>query len=403
MLQTLKEYWKVILFGFIAFYFSSIGQASLIAQFIPSLQHSLKLTLKEISLIYTVASIFSALILPTIGRMIDSFSTMIVIITSSIFLILGISELGLSQNAFMLFIGIFFIRGPGQISISMAATTYINKYFSKNQGKIIGLAILGRSLGWATLPTIVIILIEKIGWRQSAFFLGFTLIFALVWMVSLIKKNTKNIEKNNPGITNDNKIHSHGNGSFKIEHFPIIIAFAINPLVLTGLLFHQEYIREWKGMSVHEMSYAFPIFAIMQLLSTTFIGPIVDRVSATKLLPLAALPLCLSILSLSISSEPIFYYIYATMAGLGVGINSNIRDIFWTEQVNVLNLGYVKGIDSSISVFAAAISPLIFAQFFDSFERPHILMFLLFLLAVFSLIVSFNYANNHKQIIQNTL
>lgn len=368
--QTLRSNWKVILFGMVALYFSSIGQASLFAQYIPSLKASLAMSMEEISAIYMIASIMSAFILPSIGKIIDEYSTTSIIVFSTIILAIGIYELGVAQNAFMLFIGIFFIRGPGQVSMSLATTTYINKNYHAIQGKIIGLALLGRSLGWATLPTFAIFLIEHFGRKTSSLSLGFFSLVALFIMLPLIHNSNHNNNSHVPS----SKSHL-GNKKIQPFHYFIMFSFSLNPLILTGLFFHQQFLQDWKQLSLLELSYSFPIFAFMQFVTSFFIGPVVDKVSATKLLPYSLIPIIVSLISLFILDGTLSFYLYSIFAGLSVGMNSNIRDNFWSEQIDFHILGQTKGVDSFFSVFAAAISPLLFSYLLgNSNNSPDLIM-----------------------------
>ena len=71
MLQLLRQYPQLLIFGILAATFSGPGQTFLVSLFIPGMRETFQYSQTEISSLYATATLCSALILPLIGRLLD--------------------------------------------------------------------------------------------------------------------------------------------------------------------------------------------------------------------------------------------------------------------------------------------------------------------------------------------
>ena len=166
IIDTIKSNFKIILFGFIFLFASSIGQSFFIGLFNSEIRNELNITHGEFGTIYGIATLCSSLLLIWIGKKIDDFK----FVHYSIFVIilLAFSSLFFSfvNGIVFLFIGIFLLRFSGQGLMSHTSTTSISRYFEKRRGKALSIVFLGQSLGEFILPVIIVYLLSFIYWRE---------------------------------------------------------------------------------------------------------------------------------------------------------------------------------------------------------------------------------------------
>ena len=158
IIDIVKSNFKIIIFGFIFTFFSSIGQSFFIGLFNSNIREELSISHGEFGTIYGIATLCSSFLLIWIGKKIDDFK----LVHYSIFVIvlLAFSAIFFSyvNGIIFLFIGIFLLRLSGQGLIAHTSTTAISRYFEKRRGKALSVVFLGMSLGEFILPVLIVYL-----------------------------------------------------------------------------------------------------------------------------------------------------------------------------------------------------------------------------------------------------
>ena len=146
---------------------SAFGQTYFISLFGAELRETLSLTNGEFGSYYSLATIFSAITLIWVGKLIDSVAlrkyTLFVIISFSAVSI----TFGFVSNIVMFFICIYFLRLFGQGLITHISRTSMARYFDKNRGKALAVSGYGSSFAEMIFPFIAVSLIGLIGWRYT--------------------------------------------------------------------------------------------------------------------------------------------------------------------------------------------------------------------------------------------
>ncbi|NQV57769.1 MAG: MFS transporter, partial [Rhodospirillales bacterium] len=133
----------------------------------------------------------------------------------------------------------------------------------------------------------------------------------------------------------------------------------------TGFVFHQVFITEAKGWSLTVWAGAFILFAFSSMASSLFFGPLVDRLSALRVMPFILIPLAIVLPLLALFDHTAIIFVF--MAGMGATLGGTIT-IFgavWPEIWGTTNLGAIRSVGQAFTVFASALAPWVFGLLID--------------------------------------
>ena len=157
---------KIIIFGFVFTFFSSIGQSFFIGLFNSNIRDELNITHGEFGTIYGVATLCSSIALIWLGKKIDDLKLVNYSILVVIFLFFATLFFSFISGMIFLFFGIFFLRLSGQGLMAHTASTSVSRYFEKRRGKALSYIWFGMSLGEFLLPMLFVYLLSFIYWRD---------------------------------------------------------------------------------------------------------------------------------------------------------------------------------------------------------------------------------------------
>ena len=351
-------------------FFVGYGQTYFVSQYIYFIREDLNLSRSEISLVYSAATLLASFNLPYLGRLLDKYSQFRFFMITSILLCAGLTTLAGSASIATLFIGFYLLRGFGQGPLSLMATTIISRNFGKNRGKFLTIAGIGRPISEGIIPFVAISLIAAIGWRGSLY--SFVGIFFLVMMpiglffISQIPKS--------PLYPENETVHQIDEDltwTWKLafqKRWPIFIMLnnALLPFIVTGLFFQQDSIASFKGWDLEVMSYSFIALSISNILGNLFWGPLIDKITAIRVLPIGLVPLCIGLICLLVIKQDYGALIYMACVGLSVGATGLVRNSLWAEIYGLRHLGAIKGLDSNVIVVGTAFAPIVYAGLLDN-------------------------------------
>ena len=131
IINTIRSNYKIILFGFVFTFFSSVGQSFFIGLFNSDIRNELNISHGEFGTIYGIATLLSSILLIWIGKKIDDIKLLYYSIFVVIFLSFASLFFSYVTGSLLLFFGIFFLRLSGQGLMSHTASTAISRYFEK--------------------------------------------------------------------------------------------------------------------------------------------------------------------------------------------------------------------------------------------------------------------------------
>ncbi|MDZ7639550.1 MAG: MFS transporter [Bryobacterales bacterium] len=136
---------------------------------------------------------------------------------------------------------------------------------------------------------------------------------------------------------------------------PAVLAL---PFVQTGLFLYQLPLAASKGWSAALIASAFTGYAVSRALSSIFIGPVIDRWSAARLLPVYLVPNAAGLLLLLFGSGVWIAPAYLVLVGVSAGCSSSIVSSVWAEFYGPEHVGTVRSAITSLVVLSTAGAPL---------------------------------------------
>jgi len=158
---------RMLGFGFLMAFGSSFGQTYFVGVFSPSIEVEFGLSHTEWGSIYMIGTLASAALLPFSGRLIDQMPVRTYAIIVAIGMAGACFAMSLAPAAWTLIVMIFLLRQFGQGLCQHTTVTGMVKFFERDRGKAVAIAILGFPAGRAFLPVLAVAVIGAIGWRST--------------------------------------------------------------------------------------------------------------------------------------------------------------------------------------------------------------------------------------------
>lgn len=356
---------RFISFGFILTFFSSFGQTFLLSLYVPKIMDDFQLSNSYFGGLYTAATIGSALILMYAGKLIDSADLRKYTLYSAILLMVSCLVMALSVHVSMIFIGLLGLRFSGQGLLSHISNTTISKFFDKTRGKALSITSLGYSSGEGLLPVVVSLIIVYVGWRISLFINSAAvalLLIPFVWFT--ISKGGEENSESDARLDTNNFSRKY---LLKDKTFYLLaLNSVVLPFLFTGLFFYQSFLAEFKNWDIAWLSFCFLGFAIGRSVFSLLSGPLIDKYSATVLLPLYLLPSLLGLILLLLIDHSYAALCYLFLIGVSFGLAGTIKTAAIAEIYGRENIGSIRSVFAMLTVLGTALSPLLFGLLLDN-------------------------------------
>ena len=154
--------WIVMLAGTVGLIMSSPGQTYAISIFIDYFITDLGISRGMVSTLYAAGTLTAAMALPWVGRQIDKRVLRFVVATIATLFGLACIYMGTVQNAAMLLVGFILLRMLGQGSLSLASTYFINQWWARRRGTVLGISgVMMAIFGLGLFPNLINCLIPS--------------------------------------------------------------------------------------------------------------------------------------------------------------------------------------------------------------------------------------------------
>ncbi len=388
--QLVRTYPNQLSYGLLHFFFSSLGQTFLISLFVASFTDALDISRMQFSWIYSTATLVSALILPLAGKYLDQVKVRYVSLTVAVILIIFSLLTASMQHIAVMALALFGLRFCGQGLMILVGSTATARYFDVGRGKALSLAGLGISIGEFVFPFLVTLMLLNVGWRLSWIFLAVlvVLIFipAIIWLIPLshvyqlpsLGGHTLKpmLEEQNPEASLQAPLSASNNQNGEPSHpekkdasrkevirDPNFYLLALVNLWVafftTGVFIHQSTIASYNGWSLSLMASCISLFGLTRIISNLFLGPVIDKYTATKSFRFVLIPLILGSLLLILSQSAVAAIIFFLLCGISASLSSLTTNAMWAEVYGTTHLGAIRSLVSTFMVLAAAIAPVI--------------------------------------------
>jgi len=407
IIDIVRSNFKIIIFGFVFTFFSSIGQSFFIGLFNSDIREELNISHGEVGTIYGIATLCSSLALIWVGKKIDDLKLVNYSLLVVIFLSLAALFFSFVNGIILLAMGIFFLRLSGQGLMAHTASVSTSRFFNQSRGKALSYIWVGMSFGEFLLPIIIVYLLTFIYWRNL--WQGFSLLIILllpiftyltVKEISIFSREKKN-ENNDNKVIDSIKSWTRSEVLKDFKFYSILPAKLASSFIITGIVINQTFIIESKDWGKFAMAQSFMIYSILTVVTLFFSGFLVDKFTSKKVFPLLNVPLLLSLIVLATFDHPYTAFVFMGLMGISNGLTNVLMVSFWAEIYGVNYLGSIKALTGSLMVFSTALATAVFGILIDLGHSIENIANYCSVYTAISIVIVLIFQRNYKPVLQN--
>jgi MFS family permease len=370
--------WRFLLFGLLMAFWSSLGQTFFISLFSEQIRDALDLSHGDFGTYYALATTASAISLIWLGKLADTMrlEKLAIFILGS----LCVAAILFSQisSLWMLVGGLYLLRMFGQGMMTHVYTTAMARRYVVTRGRAISIAQLGHTLSESIGPASIVALQAIFDWRSL--WVGLPLI-AFLTLAPFLRQLTRRTRLQDgeglDGLTaNQPVLNLAIDGKKQWRRAEVLrdpafwLGFiwlaAVPSFVLTGLLFHQIYLAEAKGVALSTWTASYVLYAVFAVIGSLTIGQLIDRFSARRIAAHTLLPNTLACLALWLGSVEIGVPLFFILFGLAIGMPHATSAALIAEVYGTRYMGEIKALFMPVGVFASALSPMLMGWMIDA-------------------------------------
>ena len=407
IIDIVRSNFKIIIFGFVFTFFSSIGQSFFIGLFNSNIRQELNISNAEFGSIYGIATLCSSLALIWVGKKIDDLKLVNYSLLVVIFLSFAALFFSFVNGIILLAMGIFFLRLSGQGLMAHTASVSTSRFFNQSRGKALSYIWVGMSFGEFLLPIIIVYLLTFIYWRNL--WQGFSLLIILllpiftyltVKEISIFSREKKNGDNDNK-VIDSIKSWTRSEVLKDFKFYTILPAMLASSFIITGIVINQTFIIESKDWGKFAMAQSFMIYSIFTVATLFFSGFLVDKFTSRKIFPLLNVPLLISLIVLAIFDHSYTAFVFMGFMGISNGLTNVLASSFWAEIYGVNYLGSIKALTGSLMVFSTALAAAVFGILIDlGYSIENIAIFCSIYTAI-SIVIVLIFQKTYKPVLQN--
>ena len=387
--------WTIALVSTLGFLASIPGQTMGMAVFADDFIREFGLSRTELSTAYLFGTVGSALLLTRAGRWYDRFGARILLVGASLGLgltvlfVSSVDTLSSSIASFvsiplawvsflLILLGYFGVRFTGQGVLTSASRNVLLVWFEKRRGMVSGVRGVFVSLGFSLAPVLLAFLIDAYGWRSALYILAGTVGLGYASLALLLVRDHPRVA----GLLADGTQPQQAEEAAATPSAPdrtaaearrdpvfwlYAMALSMHAMFGTAVTFHIVAIFAEVGRGRDE---AFGYFLPQAVVSLT-----VNLIASTaadylRLKPLLVLMLCAFLIGafgLTRLGTDLGYWLLVCGFGAGGGLWGVLSNLAFIRQFGALHLGEISGLNTSFTVFASAIGPVLFSVANDTF------------------------------------
>ena len=407
IIDIVRSNFKIIIFGFVFTFFSSIGQSFFIGLFNSNIRQELNISNAEFGSIYGIATLCSSLALIWVGKKIDDLKLVNYSLLVVVFLSFAALFFSFVNGIILLAMGIFFLRLSGQGLMAHTASVSTSRFFNQSRGKALSYIWVGMSFGEFLLPIIIVYLLTFIYWRNL--WQGFSIVIILllpifayltVKEISIFSREKKNGDNDNK-VVDSIKSWTRSEVLKDLKFYTILPAMLASSFIITGIVINQTFIIESKDWGKFAMAQSFMIYSIFTVATLFFSGFLVDKFTSRKIFPLLNVPLLISLIVLAIFDHSYTAFVFMGFMGISNGLTNVLMSSFWAEIYGVNYLGSIRALTGALMVFSTALAAAVFGILIDlGYSIENIAIFCSIYTAI-SIVIVLIFQKTYKPVLQN--
>ena len=384
--------WVIAAVSTLGFLFSIPGQTMGMAVFADEFIVAFGLDRTQLASAYLFGTLGSAFLLTRAGRWYDQYGARVMLVCACVGLGLMVWFVSgidiISQHlvaltggsstviAFVLIlIGYFGVRFTGQGVLTSASRNVLLVWFEKRRGLVSGVRGVFVSLGFSIAPLLLALLIDGFGWRGALWLMAAVVGLGFAALAFLTIRDHPNI----CGLQVDGKAFEQGQERATVvdktlaqarrdpAFWMYAAALSMHALFGTAVTFHVVAIFAEVGRS-REEAFAYFIPQALVSVSTNLLasaGSDYMRLKPLLLVMLSAF--VLGAWGLTDLGSQWGYWALVVGFGMGGGLWGVLSNLAFIRHFGVLHLGEISGLNTSLTVLASAVGPVLFSLANDSF------------------------------------
>ena len=362
-----------MLFGGLMAAWSSLGQTFFISLFSAEIRGALSLSHGDFGTYYAIATAASALTLVLLGKFADTVPVRKLSLITLAAICLSSLHFSTIQNVITLVIGIYLLRLWGQGMMSHVWSTAMARRYVKARGRTLAFASFGMTLAESIGPAVVVALLGIMSWRMVWVVMPVIAFLSLAPFLGALTQRTP--LQDGEGVEGQSKTNApdtpnafNRSDMMRDRAFWLAIIWLVfvPSFTVTGLLFHQIYLAELKGVSLMLWAANYSFYAIAAMIGSIASGILVDRFTAHRIVALTQLPVVIFSLLLWLSDGPVILALFFMMFGLCSGMPQTALSSLLAERYGTAHLGEIKAVTLPINVLASAGAPIIMGMMIDA-------------------------------------
>jgi len=367
-LALLRKYPRYLLFGFLHFFCSSVGQTYFVGLFVAGVTATQGWGEDTFAALYSGATLFAAFSLPIVGVQLDKRSVRTVSTITVVLICFALVALASTSNIIFFAVALYVARLGGQGVLPLIGSTTIGRFFQEGRGQALSLTNVGKSVAEVVVPPVVVAAMAVYGyaavWYGAATLLAL-LFLPAIWLLirkgDLFQKADRVAAAQAEDSSAEQQVSLSRGQAFRDPRLLLILpVYMLAPFVITGMVFNQSAIAEIRTYTIAWMALGLSSYGIARSICVLLGGPIVDRWGPERVLLFIHLPLMVGLFLFILIDHRIAVPVFFILCGTGMGAESVLWPALWSERYGPRNLGSIKSAIRVVMVLSTAISPILF-------------------------------------------
>jgi MFS family permease len=332
----------------------------------------------QASLAVSLFTLGLAVAAPFLGRLVDRFGARRVILPSTLLFGVGVLSLYFLSAHLWHFYAIFLFMGVvGSGTSPVPYSKVISRWFDRQRGLALGLALVGSSVGVTVMPSLAQALITSVGWRSTYVCLGLLTMAITFPVVGLFLKETPQLM----GLRSDGEASAAATAAEKLRpesglssheacrtatFWVLVSAAFLVTASFVGCLVHLVPLLTDRGVSAQSAALATSVGAGGALLARAGTGYLLDRFFVAQV---AAPFLCGSALGILLLWSGVvggWAFVAAVLVGLGQGAEFDILPYAISRYFGLRAFGEIYGYIFAAVTLGATVGPLVMGVSYDA-------------------------------------
>ena len=346
--------------GFALSLLSTFGQTSFVAAFAGAIMERTGLTDGGWGAVYMLGTTLSAAVMVWAGTLADRVPPRRLATWVLAGLAASCAAMALVSSVWILPLLVLGVRLFGQGMLSHVAYTAVARWFAASRGRALAITAFGFALGQATIPLATVAVLPLVG--PAALWIG----AASVCLLAILPLRALLARDRVPEGEAGTQGGSPGLGGRHWTRGEVIrtgLFWGLMPLLLgpptfgTALFFQQVHLAEVKGWSHLAVVSLFPVIMVVSIASTFASGDLIDRIGATRLLPVSILPMAAGFALFAPAPTPLATVPALVLIALTQGTMGTLPTAFWSELFGTRHIGAIKAAAGAVMVLGSALGP----------------------------------------------